>query len=123
MSLASSKDAAERRQHPRYETFWTATVRTAKGAFDCRVIDVSSEGAQLRIVSATVAAPAAANEKVMLTIPAIGRVLAVVAWARRNLIGLRIADTLALADWRAALERRAITPPLEPEGEGPQPPA
>jgi hypothetical protein len=47
----------------------------------------------------------AAQEKVMLTIAGVGRVLAVVVWSRRNAIGVRITDPIAIAAWRAALEK------------------
>jgi hypothetical protein len=95
----------ERRRQPRRATFWAATVRTSSGALDCHVVDVSDEGAQLRIVTPRVAAPVAAQEKVMLTIAGVGRVLAVVVWSRRNAIGVQIADSIAIAAWRAALEK------------------
>jgi hypothetical protein len=95
----------ERRRQPRRATFWAATVRASSGALDCHVVDVSDEGAQLRIVTPRVAAPVAAQEKVMLTIAGVGRVLAVVVWSRRNAIGVHIADPVAIAAWRAALEK------------------
>jgi hypothetical protein len=95
----------ERRRQPRRATFWGATVRTSSGALDCHVVDVSDEGAQLRIVIPRVAAPVMAQEKVMLTIAGVGRVLAVVVWSRRNAIGVHIADPVAIAAWRAALEK------------------
>jgi|SRR5579864_1411998 len=116
MSLApvdkrpAEASGGERRRHPRHETFWRATLRTSNGALDCRVIDVSAEGTRVRVVTPTIATPVKANDKVMLTISGGGRVFAVIAWARGNLIGLRIADTLALADWRAAVEKRRRAP-------------
>jgi PilZ domain len=93
----------ERRRHPRHETFWRATLRTANRVLDCYVIDVSTEGARVRVVTPTVTAPVKANEKVMLTVAGIARVFAVVAWARRNVIGVRIRDARTIADWRAAM--------------------
>jgi len=95
----------ERRRQPRRAAFWAATVRTSSGALDCHVVDVSDEGAQLRIVTPRVAAPVLAQETVMLTIAGIGRVLAVVVWSRRNAIGMHIADPVAIAAWRAVLEK------------------
>jgi len=95
----------ERRRQPRRTTFWAATVRTSSGALDCHVVDVSDEGAQLRIVTPRVAAPVVAQEKVMLTVAGIGRVLAEVVWSRRNAIGVHIADPIVIAAWRAALEK------------------
>jgi hypothetical protein len=95
----------ERRRQPRRATFWAATVRTSSGALDCHVVDVSDEGAQLRIVTPRVSAPVVAQEKVMLTIAGVGRVLAIVVWSRRNAIGVHIADPIAIAAWRAGLEK------------------
>ena len=95
----------ERRRQPRRAAFWAATVRTSSGALDCHVVDVSDEGAQLRIVTPRVAAPVVAQEKVMLTIAGVGRVLADVVWSRRNAIGLHIADPVAITAWRSALEK------------------
>ena len=95
----------ERRRQPRRTTFWAATVRTSSGALDCHVVDVSDEGAQLRIVTPRVAAPVVAQEKVMLTIAGLGRVMAVVVWSRRNAIGVHMADPIAIAAWLAALEK------------------
>jgi len=46
-----------------------------------------------------------AQERVMLTIAGVGRVLADVVWSRRNAIGVHIADPIAIAAWRAALEK------------------
>jgi hypothetical protein len=95
----------ERRRQPRRATFWAATVRTSSGALDCHVVDVSDEGAQLRIVTPRVAAPVVAQEKVMLTIAGVGRVMAVVVWSRRNAIGVHMADRIGIAAWRAALDK------------------
>jgi hypothetical protein len=95
----------ERRRQPRRATFWAATVRASRGALDCHVVDVSDEGVQLRIVTPRVSAPVVAQEKVMLTIAGVGRVLAIVVWSRRNAIGVHIADPFAIAAWRAALEK------------------
>jgi hypothetical protein len=95
----------ERRRQPRRATFWTATVRTSSGALDCHVVDVSDEGAQLRIVTPRIAAPVVAQERVMLTIAGVVRVLADVVWSRRNAIGVHIADPIAIEAWRAALEK------------------
>jgi PilZ domain len=95
----------ERRRQPRRVTFWAATVRTSRGALNCHVVDVSDEGAQLRIVTPRVAAPVVAQERVMLTIAGVARVLGDVVWSRRNAIGVHIADPIAIAAWRAALEK------------------
>ena len=95
----------ERRRHPREETFWRATLRTPNRVLDCHVIDVSAEGARVRVVTPTVTDPVKANEKVMLTVAGIARVFAVVAWARRNVSGVRIRDARTIADWRTALEQ------------------
>jgi PilZ domain len=107
---AADAPRTERRRHRRHDTFWRATLRTSNGALDCRVIDVSAEGTRVRVVTPTITAPVNANDKVMLTISGVGRVFAVVAWARGNAIGMRIVDALAMADWRAALEKRRRAP-------------
>ncbi len=102
---ATNAPGEERRRHPRHETFWRATLRTANGALDCHVIDVSAEGARVRVVTPRVTAPVKTNDKVMLTIAGVARVFAVVAWARRNVIGVQIVDRRTIADWCAALYR------------------
>jgi hypothetical protein len=102
---ATNAPGKERRRHPRNETFWRATLRTAMRVLDCHVIDVSAEGARVRVVTPTVTAPVKPNERVMLTVVGIARVFAVIAWARRNVIGVRIRDARTIADWRAALDK------------------
>jgi hypothetical protein len=108
MSLERADEGAtgkERRRHRRDEAFWRATLRTSSRVLDCHVIDVSAEGARVRVVTPTVTAPVKANEKVMLTVAGVARVFAVVAWARRNVIGVRLRDARTIADWRAALDK------------------
>ena len=60
----------ERRRRPRNRTFWNGQLHTPYGRFDCRVVDMSSGGAQVRLAQQpdTPAVPVFGREPVTLVI-------------------------------------------------------
>jgi hypothetical protein len=96
---------SERRKHPRRGTYWQGMLRVSTRVFDCRIIDVSAEGAQVRLVTPQVGSVVEVGQKVMLTVPSVGRIIANVAWQRRGHIGLRIVEPHIAADWNAAISK------------------
>jgi len=87
----------ERRQRPRNRTFWNGQLHTPQGRFDCRVIDMSSEGAQVRIADG-LAVPSLGKEPVTLVITRMGRFTGVVAWQRERAVGLRLVRRRATSE-------------------------
>jgi pilus assembly protein CpaF len=77
----------ERRRRPRNRTFWNGQLQTSHGRFDCRVIDMSDDGAQVRIADGTTVPPLG-KEPVTLIITRVGRFTGVVAWQRERAVGL-----------------------------------
>lgn len=97
----------ERRKHPRTETYWRGFLRTSSRSLDCRIIDVSPEGAQVRLVTPQIGPAVEIGETVMLTVRGIGRVVGKVVWLRKNSIGLNITNPQAVADWTAVISKHA----------------
>jgi hypothetical protein len=109
MPQESTPDAAmkERRKHPRTETFWRGMLRTSTKGLDCRIVDVSAEGAQLRLVTPQIGPAVGVGESVMLTVEGIGRVMGRVVWQRKSSIGLNFTDPRTIAVWSAAIAQHA----------------
>ncbi len=82
----------ERRQRPRNRTFWNGQLHTPHGRFDCRVVDMSSGGAQVRLAQQPdgPAVPTFGKEAVTLVIPRLGRFTGSVAWQRERALGLHL---------------------------------
>lgn len=97
----------DRRKHPRTETYWRGILRTSSRSLDCRIIDASAEGAQIRLVTPQIGPAVEAGETVMLTVRGMGRVIGTVAWLRKTSIGLKVTDPQAIADWTAAISKHA----------------
>ncbi|HXY98864.1 MAG TPA: PilZ domain-containing protein [Stellaceae bacterium] len=104
---APAEPLKERRKHPRTETYWRGILRTSSRSLDCRIIDVSPEGAQIRLVTPQIGPAAAIGETVMLTVRGVGRVIGAVVWLRKTSMGLHITNPEAVADWTAAISRHA----------------
>lgn len=104
---ASGKD---RRRHPRAPTFWRAKLKTARAAYECRVLDVSAEGVQLRVVTPIIRAVVTEKEAVMLIIDRMGQFTGTVAWQRKTLIGVHIGEPRMVAEFAAALSRWQQSP-------------
>jgi PilZ domain len=109
MPQESTPDAAmkDRRKHPRTETFWRGMLRTSSKVLDCRIVDVSTEGAQLRLVTPQIGPAVSVSESVMLTVEGIGRVMGRVVWQRKSSIGLNFTDPHTIASWSAAIATHA----------------
>jgi PilZ domain-containing protein len=102
MTLPLEKD---RRKQPRADTYWRATLRTLRRVYDCRVVDISREGAQVRLVTPGIGLPAAIGEIVMLTVSDVGRMVGVVAWLRKNCVGIHITNPRVADEWAAAIAK------------------
>jgi hypothetical protein len=94
-----------RRKRPRTDTYWRATLRTLRRVYDCRVIDTSSAGAQVRLVTPEIGPPAAIGEIVMLTVSNVGRMVGIVAWQRKNCVGIHITNPRIVDEWTRAIAR------------------
>lgn len=78
------KDPRERRKHPRKETLWRGTLRTARGSIPCHVLNLSVRGARVEVEGAT------AGDSVTLIMEPLGEFLGVVSWQRDGQAGIRI---------------------------------
>ncbi len=106
-AAASGKD---RRRHPRVPIFWRAKLKTARATYECRVLDVSPEGAQLRVVTPIIRPVVAEKDPVTLIIDRVGDFTASVAWQRKTLIGIHIGEPRIAAEFSAALSRWQRSP-------------
>lgn len=96
----------ERRKQPRKETFWLAQLKTAQGHFECRVINLSPNGAMIEIDH-----PVAHNEAVTLIMEPLGEFTGFVAWRRAGSLGICINEhrtawtTITLPRWVAKVKQ------------------
>ena len=104
---ASGKD---RRRHPRAPTFWRAKMKTVRAAYECRVLDVSAEGVQLRVVTPIIRSVVTEKEAVTLIIDRMGQFTGNVAWQRKTLIGIHIGEPRMAAAFAEALSRLQQSP-------------
>jgi hypothetical protein len=95
----------DRRKQQRTDTYWRATLRTLRRVYDCRVIDISREGAQLRLVTPGIGPAAGIGEIVMLTVSDVGRMVGVVAWLHKNCVGVQITNPRVADEWAAAIAK------------------
>jgi len=77
--------ARERRKHLRKGTLWHGELRTPAGVLACRVVNLSSRGAQLEVDGAL-----AAGESVTLVMEPLGEFSGIIAWQRDGKAGLHI---------------------------------
>jgi len=77
--------ARERRKHLRKRTLWQGELRTAAGVVACRVLNLSSRGAQIEADGAL-----AAGESVTLVMERLGEFSGIVAWRRDAKAGIHI---------------------------------
>jgi len=75
----------ERRKQPRKETFWLAQLKTTQGIFECRVMNLSPNGAMIEIDH-----PVAHKEVVTLIMDPLGEFTGFVALRRNGSLGIRI---------------------------------
>jgi pilus assembly protein CpaF len=108
----------ERRQRPRSRTFWNGQLHTPHGLFDCRVVDMSSGGAQVRLAQQPdgPAVPVFGREPVTLVITRLGRFTGSVAWQRERALGLHLTRHQGAGDSApaASAERAAPVPSAPP---------
>jgi hypothetical protein len=102
MTLPLEKD---RRKQPRNDTYWRATLRTLRRVYDCRVIDISPQGAQVLLVTPGIGPAATIGEIVMLSVSDVGRMVGVVAWLNKTSIGIQITNPRVADEWTAAIAK------------------
>jgi len=83
------KCMTERRQHRRKPVLWAAELETATQRVDCVVLDVSAQGAKLRV-----SAPLTPQQVVAVVIERFGRLRGEVVWIGNNLAGVRFTDEI-----------------------------
>ena len=86
----------------RWKTDWPAELSAAQGKFRCRVLDISSWGAQLKLET-----PASLPERVWLCIDDIGTIAAEVVWRRDTAVGLQF---LEQQEWIRRLHAQRLDP-------------
>ena len=82
--VTPEQDPAERRKWPRKRSLLQATLVTADGSFDCRVLDFSPGGAKVEF-----AHPLAKKQNVTLILRPIGTFAGVVAWCGSGCFGMQ----------------------------------
>jgi DNA-binding response OmpR family regulator len=83
------KCMTERRRHRRKPVLWAAELETATQRYDCVVLDVSAQGAKVRV-----AAPLAPQQAVAVIIERFGRLRGEVVWIGHSLAGIRFTDEI-----------------------------
>src|ERR1700687_3333198 len=74
----------ERRDRNRTRVNWRGKLMTARGSFDCRILDLSPGGALVRLIAAL-----EVDEPVTLTISETERIEGAVAWTQSRYVGIR----------------------------------
>jgi hypothetical protein len=95
----------EARQFPRKRSLLPATLITAQGSFDCRVLNLSAGGAKLECAQSV-----AEGESLTLSVPAIGTFSGTAIWRAEGCFGVRF-DTDAT---KSAALGGAMLPALRP---------
>jgi pilus assembly protein CpaF len=117
----------ERRERNRTKVNWRGKLMTARGSFDCRVLDLSPGGALVRLIAAL-----DVEEPVTLVFSEAERIEGVVAWTQSRYVGIRFSKRrdkpipeAALAGEAAApaarLPQRPVTPAAPPVAPAPKP--
>jgi pilus assembly protein CpaF len=102
----------ERRRRPRNRTFWNGELHTPQGRFDCRVVDMSSEGAQVRLAQRPDggAVPVFGKEPVTLVVTRLGRFTGAVAWQRERALGLHLTRRQGAGESAPAASAERVAP-------------
>ena len=111
--MSSKIDSAhERRDGNRTKVNWRGKLMTARGSFDCRVLDLSPGGALVRLIAAL-----EVNEPVTLFFSEAESVEATVAWTQSRYVGLRFAARREKPIAEAALteDPAAASAPQKPQ--------
>jgi pilus assembly protein CpaF len=116
----SSSDAQalrkNRRKHQRAKGFWKGLLETPDARFECRVLDLSAEGAQVRLLAPVTGPVVTLKEPVVLKVDRMGRFRGIVAWHRINAIGIHITESSGMADSAHAPAHQAKGSALAPRG-------
>ena len=80
------KGEHDRRERSRTKVNWRGKLMTARGSFDCRVLDLSPGGALVRLIAAL-----DVEEPVTLFFSEAERIEGVVAWTQSRYVGIRFA--------------------------------
>lgn len=86
---ATAPAGIDRRRHPRVGVAWMAAIRTARGVFDCMVIDISQGGAKLAFAERP---PLETGACATLDLEARGAVRSRAVWHRDNFVGICFTD-------------------------------
>jgi pilus assembly protein CpaF len=118
---SNTKSEQDRRERNRTKVNWRAKLMTARGSFDCRVLDLSPGGALVRLIAAL-----DEQEAVTLLFSEAERIEGIVAWTQSRYVGIRFSKRrdkpipeAALAEEAAAapsarLPQRMATPVVAP---------
>ncbi|HXP76055.1 MAG TPA: ATPase, T2SS/T4P/T4SS family, partial [Stellaceae bacterium] len=125
---SGTKTEHERRERNRTKVNWRGKLMTARGSFDCRVLDLSPGGALVRLIAAL-----DVEEPVTLFFSESERIEGVVAWTQSRYVGIRFAKRRdkpipeaaltadAAADPSARLPHRVVAPVAPPIAPAPRP--
>jgi pilus assembly protein CpaF len=118
----------DRRERNRTRVNWRGKLMTARGSFDCRVLDLSPGGALVRLIAAL-----EVDEPVTLFFSDAERIEGAVAWTQSRYVGIRFAKRRDKAIPEAALAeegtvapaarmtQRSVTPVAPPVAPPPKP--
>src|SRR5579863_5938794 len=110
----------DRRERNRTKVNWRGKLMTARGSFDCRVLDLSPGGALVRLIAAL-----DVDEPVTLIFSETEHVEGAVAWTQSRYVGIRFAKRRdkpipEAASAARAPQRPAVAAPV-PVGPAPRP--
>jgi pilus assembly protein CpaF len=118
---SETKSEPERRERNRTKVNWRGKLMTARGSFDCRILDLSPGGALVRLIAAL-----DVDEPVTLIFSETERIEGAVAWTQSRYAGVRFAKrrekpipeaALTGAAPAARAPQRPAAPPVAPAPE------
>ncbi|HVM80771.1 MAG TPA: ATPase, T2SS/T4P/T4SS family [Stellaceae bacterium] len=121
MAGISETSGQERRRRNRVRVSMRATLETARGRFDCRVLDLSPTGACVRLLASL-----EEREPVTLHLNSSEKMAGVVAWRRNTYLGIQFFERLsenarAAAPLKEADRAQAAAPTAQPQAPAPAP--
>ena len=121
---SETKSEAERRERHRTKVNWRGKLMTARGSFDCRVLDLSPGGALVRLIAAL-----DVEESVTLVFSDAESIEGAIAWTQGRYAGIRFDKrrekpipeaALAASAPAARLPQRTVTPVAPPVPSAPK---
>ncbi|HYC14820.1 MAG TPA: ATPase, T2SS/T4P/T4SS family [Stellaceae bacterium] len=116
MASTSDNGGQERRRRNRVRVSMRATLETARGRFDCRVLDLSPTGACIRLLASV-----EDREPVTLHLNGSDKISGVVAWRRNTYLGVqffeRLSDSARAAAPLKGADRAAPAPKSQPQSQ------